>query len=69
MEMSPYRGWKKIEIQLALWDWVEMRLVWDFAQRASKQEKFLAWQVNLLVQDEPSVRSFLRALSVILRFG
>ena len=43
---------KKSEIQLSLWDWIKMWLVWGFALWASEQEKLLAWQGNLLVLDD-----------------
>ena len=38
-------------MQLALWVWIEMWLVWGFAQWASEQEKLPAQQGNLLVSD------------------
>ena len=40
-------GLEKSEIQLALWDWIEMWLGWGFAQWESEQEEKLARQRNL----------------------
>ena len=42
---------KKSDIQLALWNKIDVWLVWGFAQLASEKEKLLVQQGNLLAPD------------------
>ena len=61
--LNSYLAIKKSEIQLASWDWVEMWLVWGFAQWASGQRNLLDLD-NQIVFFFQALFDFLKAIDI-----